>query len=427
MRHNILTTPACLLVLAHLTTAHLKLKTPIPYGNLSLNTEPLESSGADWPCKQRPGWDEIVAWNVIPLNTPYNLTFQGQATHGGGSCQISLTRDTPPTVTSIFRVIKTFEGGCPSANIKNVGTDPFGYGADAFTFEIPKSVKEGNYTLAWTWANKIGNREFYMNCAPITVTGGSGKTRHRRHTHSHGLRHERLSKRTNDGLDTLPEVFRANSGNGCASPPSGTVLQIPDPGENTVVIPTQSEDGKLDPMTPPIGQSCPKVVSSRPKAEQEWMSAMGKPFSSVKISGQGQGQDQGQQSAAAPPVAPPSPAQASSSMPASPPAQQPATQAPATPSSSPVPSASSASPSTTSAALQSSQKQPPQANSVSVSPAAMPSIAGIMKGTCPTPGKSVCSPDGKAWGTCSENNKVIYQAIPRGTRCDEATGQLASA
>jgi hypothetical protein len=29
--------------------------------------------------------------------------------------------------------------------------------------------------MAWTWFNKVGNREMYMNCAPIKVSGGSGK------------------------------------------------------------------------------------------------------------------------------------------------------------------------------------------------------------------------------------------------------------
>ena len=56
------------------------------------------------------------------------------------------------------------------------------------------------------------------------------------------------------------------------------------------------------------------------------------------------------------------------------------------------------------------------------SPAALAPTAGTTTGTCPTPGKSVCSPDGKAWGTCMENLEVIFQPVAEGTKCDLALG-----
>ena len=343
----------CSLVFVCLARAHVKLIQPVPYGATSLNTNPLLDSGDDWPCKQRPGVYDVTQWNIMPVNSPQTIKFQGQATHGGGSCQISLTRDTPPTKDSVFKVIKSIEGGCPSTNPGNVGTDPFGYGADSFTFTIPDAVSPANYTLAWTWFNKIGNREMYMNCAPVTVTSSSTKRRRGRMT---------LSQRA-DGMDSLPDMFRANSGNGCSTAESGTVLAIPAANVGTDVQRIGSE-----PLTPPVG-SCggQTVAASVDQTGAETIESS--PSSSV----------------------PPIPV---SSIPVSTPATTPpapqATTPPATP---------------------------------PASPAAAPAPAsGTTTGACTTPGKSVCSPDGKAWGTCMENLEVIFQPVAEGTTCDPALG-----
>ena len=68
----------------------------------------------------------------MAIGQPQPLTFQGQATHGGGSCQISLSKDKNPTKDSVWKVILSIQGGCPSKNPGNVGESPFGYGADKF-------------------------------------------------------------------------------------------------------------------------------------------------------------------------------------------------------------------------------------------------------------------------------------------------------
>ena len=85
------------------------------------------------------------------------------------------TYDTAPTKDSVWKVIHSIQGGCPAKNqAGNMGdsasaVDPFTY-----QFQIPDDVPTGNATIAWTWLNRIGNREYYMNCAPISITGESG-------------------------------------------------------------------------------------------------------------------------------------------------------------------------------------------------------------------------------------------------------------
>ena len=92
----------------------------------------------------------------MAVGSPQTLSFTGSAVHGGGSCQVSLTKDLEPTKDSDFRVILSMEGGCPASAAGNLGEDPNGSGASTFKYSIPKDVSPGQYTLAWTWFNKIG-------------------------------------------------------------------------------------------------------------------------------------------------------------------------------------------------------------------------------------------------------------------------------
>lgn len=72
-------------------------------------------------------------------------------------------------------VIHSIEGGCPTSSAGNIGEDASALDPTTFAYSIPDGIAPGNYVLAWTWFNKIGNREMYMNCAPIVVSGGSKK------------------------------------------------------------------------------------------------------------------------------------------------------------------------------------------------------------------------------------------------------------
>ncbi|KAL8649969.1 MAG: hypothetical protein Q9210_004098, partial [Variospora velana] len=225
MRYSNLRPLALVAVIITTASAHIIMENPVPYG--SPDSNPLLADGSDFPCKQSEDVYKVVKQNIMPVGQPQTLSFIGQATHGGGSCQISLTTDKQPTKDSVWKVIETIEGGCPSSHPGNLGDDPTGRGTDTFNFSIPPMIPPGDYTLAWTWFNKIGNREMYMNCAPVTVTGGTQR-RLKRFTH-HGRRHVHgapVSKRA-EAMASLPDMFVANIGNGCATAESGTTLAIP--------------------------------------------------------------------------------------------------------------------------------------------------------------------------------------------------------
>jgi hypothetical protein len=160
--------------LATLTSAHMIMSSPKPFAGVQQS--PLSEDGSNFPCQMTAGGSyQSQGSTTMAKGAPQELAFIGQAVHGGGSCQVSITYDTAPNKNSVWKVIKSIQGGCPAKNQEgNMGgsataADPFTY-----QFQIPDDVPTGNATIAWTWLNRIGNREYYMNCAPISITGGSG-------------------------------------------------------------------------------------------------------------------------------------------------------------------------------------------------------------------------------------------------------------
>ena len=191
--------------------AHMIMKSPVPYGKDTLNSSPLDDTGDDFPCKQRTGVYDISQMNNIPVGVPQELTFTGSAVHGGGSCQVSVTLDQKPTKNSQWKVIHSIIGGCPSNVTGNLVANADGDGAAVFQFTMPKGMPNGQYTLGWTWFNKVGNREMYMNCAPITVTGGGND---------------------NSVMEKLPDMFVANIPFETCNVPENFNYQFPNPGDS---------------------------------------------------------------------------------------------------------------------------------------------------------------------------------------------------
>lgn len=160
---------------------------------------PLKPDGSDFPCKgflkdfnSSPAGDSTATWAA---GSPQTVTLLGEAIHDGGSCQLSLSYDGGKT----FRVIKSIEGSCPNDGHK-------------LDFNVPADAKQGKAIFAWTWFNHTGNREMYMNCAAVDITGSGTST-----------------------LDDRPDIFEANIGKDCKTVDS-TDLEFPDPGSELQVL-----------------------------------------------------------------------------------------------------------------------------------------------------------------------------------------------
>ncbi|THY30421.1 hypothetical protein D6D01_03217 [Aureobasidium pullulans] len=216
--------------LPFLVECHLKLNKPVPYSKSTLQLDPLKNAlpgteQSDFPCQSKRigGADPFIVdqENELIAGEPQVMTFDGSASHGGGSCQLSVALDRRPTAESKFKTIASWIGGCPIDNA-NGGTNPWNY-------TIPPEVPNGQATLAWSWVSKLsGQPEFYMNCAPITVSGGAEDTTE---------------------FDQLEDMFRVNLPSSQCGSQLSSNLEIPNPGKYVTTFDRQA-------LAPPTGSGC---------------------------------------------------------------------------------------------------------------------------------------------------------------------------
>jgi hypothetical protein len=219
------------------SSAHMVIKSPVPYSIDKLDNGPITK--AQFPCKVQNGFT-VSTMNSMAVGESQKLEFTGSAVHGGGSCQLSVTMDTEPTANSVFKVIKSIEGGCPGVNAPQ-----------SFDFTLPDSIPNGKATFAWSWFAKLsGAPEMYMNCAPIEVTGGASD---------------------DSAFQQLPDMFVANLDKTCESPLNKAVKfpnpgsEVQDMGTNDLDAPTGSGCGATG-TTPPSDPSTPEEPSSKPSS-----------------------------------------------------------------------------------------------------------------------------------------------------------------
>ncbi|KAK1962173.1 endoglucanase [Colletotrichum sublineola] len=181
-------------MLASKTLAHVVLENPKPFKFVADGpTNPISSTGDDFPCKIPAG----ATYEIDGFPTPMAVgetseaTFKGQAVHGGGSCQFALSADRKPTKDSRWM----------------------------YPFKIPETIAPGDYVFAWIWLARVGGQpEYYMNCAPVTITGTKKKREHFVDRRKSLARHEQY-----------PELFMANIGETSGGCTTGEALnaQIP--------------------------------------------------------------------------------------------------------------------------------------------------------------------------------------------------------
>jgi len=264
--------------LSTMTAAHLIMQQPIPYSADTLDNSPLANAlpgtaESNFPCKLRTNAFEVTQENNIKVGEQNTISWKGSASHGGGTCQLSVTLDREPTAKSTFKVIASWIGGCPTSSDGNGGTHPFNW-------TMPPEVPNGKATFAWNWISKLsGQPEFYMNCAPITISGGASNT---------------------DEFDKLEDLFRVNlPSSNCGSQASHD-LEIPNPGKYVTTFgstalanPTGSGCAALGQVSPTVGgtdgraaASSTAVTTSEPSVSSSQVS-LAFPTSSGYNDGQG--------------------------------------------------------------------------------------------------------------------------------------------
>ncbi|KAG6041505.1 hypothetical protein E4U41_003808 [Claviceps citrina] len=206
---------------AALVAGHMQMLDPAPFRSKHNSfssdidysmTSPLGVSGSDFPCKgyhallDTPQGQSVATWQA---GRSYSMSLEGSATHAGGSCQLSLSYDKGHSWT----VLHSFIGACPLT--------------PRWEFALPADAPAGEALFAWSWFNRLGNREMYMNCAHVTIQAAAA------------------AQNDSDAWASRPAMFAANVGNGCRTLEGSDVL-FPEPGPNVNIV--------SDKMAAPVGE-----------------------------------------------------------------------------------------------------------------------------------------------------------------------------
>ncbi|KAJ2436917.1 hypothetical protein GGF42_008797 [Coemansia sp. RSA 2424] len=176
--HLVLCWLSAILAMATRVWAHMSMIGPCPrYNSQGINcpalppgeaidyneSSPISSSGVALQpfCKYATPWPTPAAQWTAGQSITVNFSNYGSE-HNGGHAEFSLSYDAGKSFVVIYRVLSHFFYDAQ-------GNYQFNY-----TFALPASVPGSDSAIfAWSWVNSMGNREFYMNCADVAISGTS--------------------------------------------------------------------------------------------------------------------------------------------------------------------------------------------------------------------------------------------------------------
>jgi hypothetical protein len=332
-------------------------------GNVDFDmTSPLSNDGSNFPCKGYQKDVPSVSTAVATLTPGQQTTvkFEGSASHGGGSCQFSISYDNGKT----WGVMHNEVGGCMLA--------------PSVSFTVPSGIPAAkNVLMSWTWFNRIGNREMYQNCMAVDVAGN-------------GTAPASLSK-----------MFEANIGNGCTTK-EGMDIDFANPSAGL-------QDG-CSPITPD------QKVSVGPSGSSSGGGAAPAPSSSSSST-----EDKPTSTDAPSSTATDAPAPTETSAPEDDCTDDGSNDEDCTDDGSDdtdeedcPPETDTPSSSEPSAPEPTSAPAPEPTSAPAPSPSEAPSTG--TGGAC-TPGTTLCSADGLSWSMCANGEYVKMGAVAPGTKC----------
>ncbi|KAH8836593.1 hypothetical protein MCOR27_011050 [Pyricularia oryzae] len=165
---------AGLLAFAATANAHLQMMTPAPFPGYNSGPWGPQPDGTfnPFPCQGK--MTGGTATDLKLGSSGNKLVFKGSAVHSGGSCQVSLTYEANLTKDTVWRTITSFHGGCPIKFDGNMPPNAEAVLDSGLTYDVPADIPAGDAKIAWTWINKSGHREFYMQCGPVKLSGPGG-------------------------------------------------------------------------------------------------------------------------------------------------------------------------------------------------------------------------------------------------------------
>jgi len=113
---------------------------------------PLADDGSNFPCAVPSFGSSDGEGPTLTPGQGAEILLKGTAVHSGGSCQVSITYDQPPTKNSVWKVMKSFQGACPveaSGNLPEVPGGPLSNTLPPLSYTVPADLPAGKATVAW--------------------------------------------------------------------------------------------------------------------------------------------------------------------------------------------------------------------------------------------------------------------------------------